>query len=382
VAMTPRSVLHIDPERGFSGGEAQVLALMSHLRDAGHEGLLACHPGGPLAERAIEAGLATVDLACSWSHQPSAGRKLRRIARERRPHIVHFHTSRALSLAPYVPGPAVKILTRRMDYPPRGADWYVRALYGCLDGTIAISAAVREALASRGLDRAAIDVVPSGVEVARFRAPDGGAAARRAFGIAPDRKVIAVVASLHARKGHSVLLRALARLAVARVRPLCLAAGTGPEGQALLELARDLGLGERVRWLGQLADVRRVLWAADLVVVPSLAEGLGVAAIEAMAAARPVVASEVGGLPELVRHGTEGFLVPAGDDIALAEALTRCLADADLRTRMAAAGARRAAEFSTAAMASGTEAVYERLLGGDAGAGNRSAPSVSSKDRS
>jgi glycosyltransferase involved in cell wall biosynthesis len=174
--------------------------------------------------------------------------------------------------------------------------------------------------------------------------------------------VVAIVASLHERKGHAVLLDALALLAARGVEPLCLAAGTGPEGDALQDRARSLGITGSVRWLGQVADVRPVLAAADVVVMPSLAEGLGVAAIEAMAAGRPVVASAVGGLPELITDDVQGLLVPPRDAGALATALERCLADPALRARLGAAGESRAAAFSTAAMARGTVSVYERAL--------------------
>jgi len=248
------------------------------------------------------------------------------------------------------------------DQPPRGAGAYVRWLYGQVDAIIAISAAAREGLVSRGVPAARIDLVHSGVDVGRFDGPPGrDEEAREKMGVPRGRAVVAIVAQIHRRKGHDVLLRALARLP-RDVAPLCLAAGTGPEGDAMLDLARSLGIASEVRWLGQVEDVRGVLRAADVVAMPSRAEGLGVAAIEALAAARPLVASAVGGLPEIVRDGVEGLLVPPEDVAALASGLARCLADAPLRERMGEAGRARAAAFSTAAMARGTRQVYERLL--------------------
>ncbi|MEW6267887.1 MAG: glycosyltransferase family 4 protein, partial [Thermodesulfobacteriota bacterium] len=256
----------------------------------------------------------------------------------------------------------VQVVTRRMDYAPRGLRPYVRWLYGRMDAVIAISQAARAALVARGIAADAIDVVSSGVDTRRFHTLDA-AAARARLGIEGAVPVVAVVASLHERKGHAVLLEALALLARELAPPpLLLAAGTGPEGDALQDLAARLGVAGRVRWLGRVADVRPVLAAADVVAMPSLAEGLGVAAIEAMAAGRPVVASAVGGLPELIRDGEQGLLVPARDRAALAAALARCLRDPELRARLGAAGQTRAEAFSTAAMARGTESVYERAL--------------------
>ena len=359
--MSKLRVLHVDPERGFGGGETQVLALARHLADAGHEVLVAAHPDGALAQRIEGRGITVLPLLCRFGHDPVAGLALRRAVAERAPDVVHLHTSRALSLAPFVPGRIVQIVTRRMDYAPRGAGPYVRWLYGRMDAVIAISRAARAALVERGIAAASVEIVSSGVDTARFQGLDA-ASARPDLGIARDERVLAIVASLHERKGHAVLLEALALLARDGVAPLCLAAGTGPEGQALQDLATRLGVGTRLRWLGQLRDVRTVLAAADVVVMPSLAEGLGVAAIEAMAAGRAVVASAVGGLPELIDDGVQGLLVAPRDPTALAAALRRCLDDGELRARLGAAGQIRAEAFSTAAMARGTEAVYQRAL--------------------
>jgi glycosyltransferase involved in cell wall biosynthesis len=362
-------VLHVDPERRFSGGETQVLALARHLAERGHQVSVAAHPDGALAARVRDLGLGVMPLLCRFGHDPVAGLALRRHVAATRADVVHLHTSRALSLAPYVPRGVVQVVTRRMDYAPRGSAPYVRWLYGRVDAVIAISRAARAALAARGLDPERIEIVPSGVDTASFAALDG-ASARAALGLVPGGEVLAIVASLHMRKGHAVLLEALAQLARAGRTPVCLVAGTGPEGESLQDRARALGVAGQLRWLGQVADVRPVLAAADVVVMPSLAEGLGVAAIEGMAAGRPVVASAVGGLPELIADGVQGLLVPPRDPAALAAALARCLDDAALRVRLGAAGRSRADAFSTAAMARGTEAVYERALAARA-AGSR-----------
>ena len=358
-------VLHVDPERGFSGGETQVLGLVRELAAAGIDGAVACDPSGELAGRVRAAGVGTVPLRIRRGHDPGAGLRLRAILRERRPDVVHFHTARALTLAPFVPRTVIRVVTRRMDQPPRGAATYVRWLYRSVDAIIAISGAARDGLVSRGVPAGRIALVHSGVEVSRFDGPPGrDERARREMDVPAARPVVAIVAQFHRRKGHDVLLRALAKLPPEEA-PLCLAAGTGPEGDALLDLARELGRSGDVRWLGRLDEVRDVLRAADVVAMPSRAEGLGVAAIEALAAARPVIASAVGGLPEIVHDGVEGLVVPPGDVDALAAALRRLLSDSDLRERMGAAGRAAAAGFSTAAMARGTVEVYERLLAED-----------------
>src|SRR5690606_7357308 len=132
-AMSRLRILHVDPERGFSGGETQVLALATHLRDDGHDVLVATPPDGGLARRLDERGIAHHALTCRFGHDPVAGLALRAAIARQRPDVVHHHTARALTLAPYVPRGTVQVVTRRMDYAPKGAAWYVRFLYGRMD---------------------------------------------------------------------------------------------------------------------------------------------------------------------------------------------------------------------------------------------------------
>lgn len=363
-------VLHVDPEHTFGGGETQVLALMTHLREYGHVSVLAGPKSGELGVRAADTGFAVEDLEARYGHDLSAGLTLRRLCRAHRPDVVHFHTARALSLAAYRPAGTPGVVTRRMDYAPRGARPYVGWLYRQVDGIVAVSQAARAAMAERGVDPDRVTVVPSGVNVAHFARADRSAA-RAELGIDSDRAVVSIVGSLHARKGHALLLQAVAILRQEGLDVLCVAAGEGPEHEALERQTGALGLVGHVRLLGHIEDVLPVVAAADVVAQPSLAEGLGVAAVEAMASGRPVVASGVGGLMETIRNDVEGFHVPIGDVPALSEALGRCLRDPELRRRLGAAGRERAARFSTEAMARGNEAVYERLLAGRTGGASR-----------
>jgi glycosyltransferase involved in cell wall biosynthesis len=186
--------------------------------------------------------------------------------------------------------------------------------------------------------------------------------ARTRLGMAADDVVLVVVAALETRKGHAVLLDAVAGLDDVPWRLVC--AGDGSEaGRLAARCATTTHLGARVTWLGRVTDVAEVLAAADVVVMPSLQEGLGVAALEAMAAGRAVVASAVGGLPEALGSDA-GVLVPAGDATALRAALRRVATDRALARRLGDAGrARVRARFTMAGMAQSTMAVYQRLVG-------------------
>ncbi len=348
-------VLHVDPERGWGGGEVQVLGLVTRQHAAGLDVALAAHPGGPLATRAAAAGVPTVALAVRNHVDALAGWRLRRLAR--RADVVHFHTARAHALAPWLVGlRARRIVTRRMDYVPRGGP-LVRLLYTRgVDAVIAISDGVRAALIAAGVPAARIAVVPSGVDLDRVAAPPGGRdVVRRELGVGDADVLVVAIGGLERRKGFDVLIDAIAAVHA----PVRLAiAGDGGQRRALA--AQGAARGVQLTLLGFREEIASLLAAADIVAVPSRAEGLGIAALEAMAAARPVVASAVGGLPEAVEDGVTGMLVPAEDPAALASAIERLAGSPEARRTMGhAASARVRARFSLDAMAAGTHACYE-----------------------
>ena len=350
-------ILHVDPERAWGGGEVQVLGLVRELAARGHASTVATHPGGPLERASAAAGIAVVPLRVANHFDLRAGLALRRLAP--RFDVIHFHTARAHALAPLCRRGARLVVTRRMDYVPAGGP-YVRFLYNhAVDAVIAISEGVRAALLQVGVRSERIRVVPSGIDPHAFAPPSGARATlRREWGLGDDDLAVVVLGALEARKGHAVLLAAAAALAPAALRLRYVFCGEGREAEALARAAAPLD--GAVRMVGFRQDVAACLAAADVVALPSLHEGLGVAALEAMAAGRPLVASRVGGLAEAVVHEETGLLVPPGHPGALATALARLASDAALRARLGAAGRERVrARYTAAHMAEGTLACYE-----------------------
>ena len=351
-------VLHVDPERAWGGGEVQVLALVSVLAARGHASTVAAHPEGPLARAAAAAGARIIPLGIANHFDVRAALVLRRLAPGF--DVVHFHTARAHALAPLSRGRGARlVVTRRMDYVPAGGP-YVRFLYNrAVDAVIAISEGVRAALIRAGVRAERIRVVPSGIDARALAAPPAArAAVRREWGLGDDEVAVVALGALEVRKGHAVLLAAAAGLASAAPRLRYVFCGEGRQAKALAGAAAALDGAARL--VGFRRDVAACLAAADIVALPSLQEGLGVAALEAMAAGRPVVASRVGGLAEAVVHEETGLLVPPGDPTALAAALARLARDPDLRARLGAAGhARVLARYTATRMAEGTLACYE-----------------------
>src|SRR5208283_1547941 len=210
----PLSVVGVDPELGFAGGETQVLALTLALAGAGNRAELICDPAGRLWERATAAGIKCHPLHIRNAVDLAAGVRLRAILKRERYEVVHFHTSRAHSMAPFARGLArVLVVTRRMDYRPNRL--FAPYLYNrSVDGVIAISGGVADALAAAGVKRQHITVVPSGVDCEHFRPPTSQerSDARSEFKIADGEFVVSAIGALEPRKGHIYLIRAIGAL--------------------------------------------------------------------------------------------------------------------------------------------------------------------------
>jgi glycosyltransferase involved in cell wall biosynthesis len=213
--------------------------------------------------------------------------------------------------------------------------------------------------------RARWAVVRNGVDVDRFASPESPEAARSRLGLDPRRAVVGTIGRLEPRKGYEVLLAAMQVLA-ARTNGTCpqvLLVGDGPLREALERRTDEIGLGQVVRFAGNLSDVRPALAAMDVFVLPSHEEGMSNALLEAMASARPVIATAVGGTCEIVANECTGLLVPAGDPAALAAGVQRLLADRAGAAQFAAAGqAFVTREFGARARVAELERLYVAAL--------------------
>jgi phosphatidylinositol alpha-1,6-mannosyltransferase len=199
-------------------------------------------------------------------------------------------------------------------------------------------------LARFGVPADAVHVVYPGVDTGRF-APDASAAARRASLVRSDEVLLLTVSRLQARKGHDLVLRALARLAAKGIPVRYVVVGDGRERPALEQLAASLGVADRVRFTGAVSheDLPSYYAAADLFVLPNRVddgdfEGFGMAFLEAAAAGLPTIGGASGGVPEAIVDGETGFLVSGSDVDELAERIERLAVDADLRARLGRAG--------------------------------------------
>lgn len=359
----PMTIAHVTAERGFSGGERQVALLIDGLRARGHGSLLLCPPDSESEIRARASGIRCLPIRArnAWSHRDFQEVTAR--LRQASPDVVHLHSSRATWLG----GLAARRLrlpaltTRRMDRPVRRG-WRTRLIYEhSVDRVAAVSEAVRQRLLDGGVPEDRIQVIHSAVAPHRATAPRD--VLRKTLGVEDDRPCLLVAAALVKRKGIDILLSAISTLADEGYTTTLWIAGDGPDRPSLERRSSQLGLDGQVRFLGQRDDVSDLLEACDVFVLPSRREGLGVAALEAMAAGRPVVATQVGGLAEAVIHEETGLLVPPEDPTALAESLARSIGDLALRERLGAAGPERITKtYSPPAMVDAYEQLYSELI--------------------
>jgi glycosyltransferase involved in cell wall biosynthesis len=338
--MTPRPrVLLLITLAETGGAQTYVGALTAALVDR-YDVTVAAHGTGPLAEQARAAGAGWVELRHvrrRVSPRDLLGLlELVRLMRRTRPHIVHASSSKAGVLgrvAAQLAGVPIRFFTVHgwAHTAHDGANGRLyrfaeKAVRPLTTTTICVAESERSAgVRGRTCDPERSIVIHTGIDVASRRQ------ARPAEGV----PVIVSVGRLRPPKDAMTLLRALA---LVRGNYKARVVGDGPELQAAEEERRRLGLVEIVDVPGERDDIEAILASSHIFALSSRSEALPVSVLEAMAAGLPVVASRVGGIPELVVDGESGLLVPAGDPHALAEALQRLIDDPSLRARLGAAG--------------------------------------------
>lgn len=327
---------------------------------------------GPFAGELTRAGVPRHDLGARRLADPQALRRLARLLREKRIDVLHAHGQDASILAA-----AARhvcrfrlVVTRHVLEEPAN-DWRqsIRARGALLafrhaDAAVAVSSAAADRLAElAGMPRSSVRVLLNGIDLEQIVAPPQAAARAQLaaqYPISTSDRLVLVPAVLRLGKGHDLLLSALPllRLLVPGVRLLF--AGSGEEESRLRE--RAAAFGGAVLFLGERSDVPSLLSASELAVLPSRSEALPTALIEAAAAGRPVVATSVGGTPEVVLEGRTGLLVPPDDATALAHAIAQLLLDRELARAMGDAAERHAREhFGIERHANATWALWQQL---------------------
>lgn len=370
--MTPRTVVHFTDSAGYGGAEQAILQLLAGLDRDRWRPVLMHHaePGlAPLLKRAAALEVRLCPVPPLPLGRQGAARLpgfVRRLRAEG-PAVFHAHLTWPLACKYALLGavlarvPALVATSQLFVELPydRSTRMQLRLLAEALGCHIAVSqATARQLRRAFHIPARKIRVVPNAVQLDSFDRPRYQALTDRP-GPAGDRPVVLTVARLDGQKGLKYLLEAAALVPGAQF----VLVGEGPERAELEAMVGELGLGERVRFLGYREDIPELLASCDLFVLPSLYEGLPLSVLEAMAAGRPVIATAIGGTDEIITNGHTGLLVPAASATALARAIRLLLANPTLAGHLALSGRAWVRErFSAARMARSVEAIYDQLL--------------------
>jgi glycosyltransferase involved in cell wall biosynthesis len=362
-----RRVIHYVDSDLFGGSEMAALRLMTALDRGRWEPVLVHHPGEGIARlvRGAElAGIRTLAVPkVARGHRIAGVNRLRRTFRAERPDLLHAHLSWPFAckhgvLAAWLARVPAIIGTAQLVLPPDGTR-QPRAVLRLFGRIVAVSDEVRARYGQDlGVPPARLVVVRNAIGTeprARAAAPE----IREVLVHGRPDYVVLTPARLHPQKGHTYLVSA----AAATPGATFVFAGDGPLRGSLEAQAAELGVADRCLFLGERTDMPDLLAASDLVVLPSLYEGLPVSVLEAMAAERPVVATAIGGTDEAIVSEESGLLVPPRDPAALAVAIGRLQGDPALARRLASAGrARVEREFSADRTAREVMRIYDEVL--------------------
>ena len=360
-------ILHINTERTWRGGEQQTLNLLCGLHRRKINSHLICQPDSPMAHKASEAGLRVIPVAMHAEIDLMAAGRIRSHIQKCKYDIIHSHTSHAHTLA-YVASIGCRVcrlVTRRVDFSIfrhsflRLSGIKYRHMADCY---IAISHKIKAVMVADGIAADRIFVVHSGIDPQRFMRATGDHLLSE-FDIKENQQVVINVAHLAGHKGQNYLVRAIPHVLAKLPDTRFFIVGKGELMDELKETASGLGLKRELIFTGFRNDVAGFYKIADLYVMSSVQEGLGTAVLDALALAKPVVATNTGGLPEIIHDGKTGRLVAPADPEALADGIVDMLTGVEAAQAMANAGrAMVQNRFSIEAMVDNNIEVYKKVL--------------------
>ena len=355
-------ILHTESSHGHGGQEIRTLAETRWLIGHGWRALIVCQPDSPLLAEARASSIPVEAVRMGSATDIGAIVRLRRLMRERGVSLVHTHSS----VDSWLGGVAAKSLgrpvvrSRHVSIPIRRR----RALvYRLADRIITSGEGVRAMVIGAGITPERVVAISAGVDSARFHPGVSGKAVRDELGLGAA-PMVGLVANVRGSKGHNVFLDAARAVLTAAPETRFLIVGDGVGFDEVRSRVRQLGLDARVRLTGFRRDIPEVMAALDVLALPSIrSEAIPQVIPQALAVGTPVVASTVGGSPELIRDGENGRLVPPADAPALADAILTLLREPERARAMARAGQVMVqARYTIDATMARTTAVYRELL--------------------
>ena len=367
--MRTRKLLHLI-ETSEPGGAETIVSILAEAFNSGpYRSLVVLLEKGWLSEKLAKSGIPFLIIQNKYSFDPFFLLKLVLLVRKEKIDIMHSH-----EFTMNVYGSLVSFITRvpiiatvhgKVYYPEKNRRilFYRMAAKLC-SGMIAVSNELKRYLLKElKLNSKDIMVVYNGIDLDKFHTNKDSAEIRKELSIPPETLIVGSVGSLFKVKGYSFLIESAKEVLKVFPNFKLLILGEGEQSSALQEKIESAGLQDAVKLLGFREDIPKILTLFDIYVCSSLSEGLSLSLLEAMAAEKPIIATEVGGNSEIVINGVSGFLVPPENPNALAEKIIYLLKDKEKRKKMGEEGRRIVKEkFSIEQMLKEYENLYEKLL--------------------
>jgi len=329
------NILHIDTEKYWRGGQQQVVYLHSGLVNRGINSILVCNNSSELKNKCVAEKLAFVEIKMLGELDFIAAYTISKLCKEKKITIIHAHSAHALSIGLLVKFffPSVVLIgVRRVDFPIK-KNFFSRGKYRSkkINKIVCISDFIKSVLLSDGIDKEKLITIRSGVDIRKFDYVIPESNFRKDLDIMPDNILLGTVAAFAGHKDYPNLLQAfkIVRNEINNVK-LCIV-GDGPLKKEVKELADKLGIRDDIIFTGFREDVGKFLKSFDLFILASKKEGLGTSIIDALSVGLPIIATNTGGIPELINNGQNGLLVESKNSNSMAKAIISLIKNTEKR---------------------------------------------------
>jgi glycosyltransferase involved in cell wall biosynthesis len=359
------SLFQIDSGREWRGGQRQSFFLAKELKRNGYSFWFVVQPESPLHQKAADEGLPVFPLKMRSEADVQAILRLSLAMKRKKCRLVNFHDAHSVAVGSAAASLAkvpIRVISRRVDFPLKKNVLSRRKYTQKIDAIIAVSEGVKNVLVEGGIDKRMVHVIPDGIDFAPYEDKSSKDYLRQELSFAPDDFLVGIVAQLTDDKGHKYLIKASQYLREHTPKIKIIIVGEGPMRLELNKQVKEVQGEDMVFFLGFREDIPQILNSLDVFVLSSDHEGLGSIIMDAMACRLPVVATRVGGIPELVDHQKTGLLVPPQRPKSLANAILKVYGDKKLAQRLGQQGYENVhAKFSAESMALRAIELYESL---------------------
>jgi glycosyltransferase involved in cell wall biosynthesis len=358
------TILHTEWSEGWGGQEIRILLEMREHRRQGHKVHILCPPRTKLAEEARGMGIAVIPLKIRNPWEPGPILRIKKMIRELKIDVLHTHSS-VDSWAGGLAGrwARVPVLVRTRHISVRVKRPWLNRIYYLPDAIITTGEHIRrELLQTHKIPAERIVSIPTGADMGRFHPGPPDLELKKRMGLPIDSPVITLVAVLRAQKRHELVIAAAAEVIKVFPQARFIFVGDGPGRNRVEQEIKNARLKAQILMTGYREDIPAILSFTDLGIISSVAEGIPQFLFQMMAMGKPVIATAVGGIPEIVTSGVNGLLIPPEDPAALAKALVQLLGDPESARGLGEKGRRLVErEYTVEKMAEKVYRVYQEV---------------------